>query len=110
MLDSIVGLLNEVWGVVYYTPDFIDRVFAYIVELYMYLQIKSLLWSVKFMWGIASVIISDFGVSGIINSAVGHISPALGGFLYKFGFFDGIGIVLNAAVTRFCMDMTGIGR
>lgn len=110
MLDAITGLLNEVWGVVYYTPDFIDRIFAYLIELYMYLQFKAMLATVKFMWGIASVIVSDFGISGIINNAISSISPALGGLLAKIGFFDGVQIVMTASVTRFTMDFTGLGR
>ena len=110
MIDAITGLVNEMWGVIYYTPDFIDRIFAYLIELYMYLQFKAMLATVKFMWGIASVIVSDFGISGIINSAISTMSPAIGGWLAKFGIFDGIHIIMTASVTRFTMDFTGLGR
>ena len=105
MIDAITGLVNEMWGVIYYTPDFIDRIIAYCIEMYLYLQIKSYLWSVKFFWGIASVVISDFGINGIVTSAISSLSPVTAGFLSRFGFFDGIPLILNAGVTRFVMDL-----
>lgn len=107
VIQWFVDSFNDVFEVVEHTPNFIERVFAYIIEYYVYLKFYFALESLKFSYGVAQALITNVGLDTLITTAVERLSPQHQSILQAFGFLRAITIICEAAVLRFVLNFMG---
>lgn len=99
----IEGIYNTIVGF----PDFIEKVFAYLIEFTIYLKFYFYLQSVEFAYGVAQQLSANMGVFELINSALAGLAPEQAAVLETFGFREGFTIIINALTTRFVLNFMG---
>ncbi|MDO6785908.1 DUF2523 family protein [Neptunomonas phycophila] len=104
MLESISNFFTfiENWinsGI--YT--FFTEVTAYAIESAILGYINMLAWVIPFAWGVAKVILEDFGITSMIETAWNILPSDTRHLLAFFAVDDALNIILNAAVTKFVL-------
>lgn len=106
-VNWLVDLFNDMYEVVHHTPNFIERAFAYIIELYAYLQFYVALQTIEFAYGVAQALITNIGLDSLLSEAISKLSSEYQTTFRALGFLKAITIICEAAVVRFVLNFMG---
>ncbi|ELB2763879.1 DUF2523 domain-containing protein [Vibrio alginolyticus] len=106
-VNWVVELFNDMYEVVHHTPTFIERAFAYIIELYAYLQFYVALQTVEFAYGVAQALITNIGLDSLLTDAISRLPSEYHSTFQALGFLKAITIICEAAVVRFVLNFMG---
>lgn len=107
VIQWAVDSFNDIFEVVEHTPNFIERMFAYLIEFYIYLKWYFNLEMLKFAYGVSQSLISNIGLDSLISNAVDRLSPEYQNILQAFGMLRAISLICEAAVLRFVLNFMG---
>lgn len=88
--------------------DFATETFAYALEWLVVAKIELMIFITSFMWDVASNVITNIGLSGLINAAWGNLDSMLLNYLTFFRIPDCLNIIIQALVTKFSMRFLGL--
>ncbi|MGD1334263.1 DUF2523 family protein [Vibrio harveyi] len=106
-VNWVVELFNDMYEVVHHTPSFIERAFAYIIELYAYLQFYIALQTIEFAYGVAQALITNIGLDSLLSDAINRLPAEYQSTFKALGFLKAITIICEAAVVRFVLNFMG---
>lgn len=106
-VNWVVELFNDIYEVVHHTPSFIERSYAYMIELYVYLQFYVALQTIEFAYGVAQALITNIGLDSLLTDAISRLPAEYQSIFKAFGLLKGITIICEAAVTRFVLNFMG---
>ncbi|EPB3090807.1 DUF2523 family protein [Vibrio vulnificus] len=107
VIQWAVDSFNDIFEVVEHTPNFIERMFAYLIEFSIYLKWYFNLEMLKFAYGVSQALISNIGLDSLIGNAVERLSPEYQNILQAFGMLRAISLICEAAVLRFVLNFMG---
>lgn len=96
----------------FFTHDmwvFIYEVFTQIASWMVIWVINVKIFFVQFSWDTAKVLLENYGLSDQLNQAWSHIDSKTISYLTYFRLIEAINILLQAAVTRFVLNVVGAG-
>lgn len=103
----IANVFGSIYDFFVSIPDLIVEVFAYA----WYWLIKLYLWVNKLMlemaYQTASMLLADYEVYTLLNSAFNNLPPDLRHSAYQLGVVDAIRIVIDALATAFVLRIMG---
>ncbi|HFQ4956320.1 TPA: DUF2523 family protein [Vibrio vulnificus] len=107
VIQWAVDSFNDIFEVVEHTPNFIERMFAYLIEFSIYIKWYFNLEMLKFAYGVSQALISNIGLDSLISNAVDRLSPEYQNILQAFGMLRAISLICEAAVLRFVLNFMG---
>ncbi len=84
---------------------FIQEIVAAVMIWGITLWFKFKVAALAFMWGVASSMIDQLGLSALINQFWGELNNSFVGFLTRYNIPEALNLVLNARITRFIWNM-----
>lgn len=84
--------------------ELIEQTFAYITSILVYWQLKMLISSIDFAWGVARDILDNMGVSTLLAQMYASFNPMALGILNYFRIPEFIDTIMGAYATRFVLD------
>jgi len=82
-------------------PSMFERMYAWLVYWVTYMKITLMISSIEFSWGVAKVILDDFGWTAIINSLLTSLPPDTQALISALKLPTAFEWVLTAYITRF---------
>ena len=82
-------------------PSMFERMYAWLVYWATYMKITLMISSIEFSWGVAKVILDDFGWTAIINSLLTSLPPDTQALISALKLPTAFEWVLTAYITRF---------
>ena len=82
-------------------PSMLERMYAWLVYWVTYMKITLMISSIEFSWGVAKVILDDFGWTAIINSLLTSLPPDTQALISALKLPTAFEWVLTAYITRF---------
>jgi hypothetical protein len=83
--------------------EFFTQATAYMIESAILGYINTLALMIPFAWGVAKVILEDFGITSMIETAWNVLPSEARQMIAFFAIDDALNIILNAAVTKFVL-------
>jgi hypothetical protein len=71
-----------------------------------YVEFK--IWSISFMWDVAHEILISYDFSGFISRILNSMPPQIQGPVRFLGIPEGITMLTQAALTKYCMKFFGV--
>lgn len=121
-MDILQVILEFLSGIVAWFTTVINAVFVYLTDTLVTIlsdfiswfmvhltifSIESKLFFLEISWGVASSVLSQFNIGTTVSSYVSSLSPSVAYVANSMGFFDGLNIILQAAVTNYVMRLMG---
>lgn len=98
-----------------FISSFMLDLYGWSSQLAAWLVIKSTIayidfkiWSITFMWEVANQILISYDFSGFISRTLNSLPPQIQGPVRFLGIPEGITLLLQAAVTKYCMKFFGV--
>lgn len=88
-------------------PNLFERSTAWLIEMWVYLKFKLMLEGAIFAFHVAQQIIQDLNLGTYLSNAVSMLPPKMKYVMTQWKLFDGITLILHAAMTRFVMNFLG---
>lgn len=107
LIDWAADVFNGIGAFIEHSPNFIERIFAYLIEFAVYVKFYLMLQTMEFAYGIAQALISNLGIDSLVSDAVSSLPAEQRGIFQAFGALRAITILLEAAVTRFVLNFMG---
>lgn len=82
-------------------PSMFERMYAWLVYWVTYMKITLMISSIEFSWGVAKVILDDFGWTAIINNLLTSLPPDTQALISALKLPTAFEWVLTAYITRF---------
>jgi ABC-type phosphate transport system permease subunit len=103
----IANVFGSIYDFFVSIPDLIIEVFAYawywLIKLYLSIKISM----VHMAYQVASMLLTDYEVYTVLNSAFNNLPPDLRHSAYQLGVVDAIRIVIDALATAFVLRIMG---
>lgn len=71
-----------------------------------YIEFK--IWSITFMWDVAKEVLISYDFAGFISRTLNSMPPQIQGPVRFLGIPEGITMLTQAAVTKYCMKFFGV--
>lgn len=85
--------------------NFFADMFASLVQVYLLAVIESKLFFIQFSWDIAKNLMTNLGLSSLINSSWSSLDSTLLNYLTFFRIPEAINVLLQASITRFILGL-----
>jgi len=102
----VTGLGEDVWNLATNkTPSLLTRMYAYLVEWYVMVQVFAFAAAVEISWSVAGVILEDLALGSKLNAAISFLPNDVQAALTQLKILDAIELIIQAYVTRFTMEL-----
>jgi hypothetical protein len=84
-------------------PDFIDRLFAYLVEFIIYMKVTILIYSVESAFSVAKLILADVGFIQLVEKFAGNLPADIRNAAVELKIFQAFNLIVEAYLARFVL-------
>ncbi|MDV5168811.1 DUF2523 family protein [Photobacterium rosenbergii] len=107
MFQFFIDIAARVDDFFKYTPNFIERIYAYYIKYAIKLKLVMQLETMKFAYTVAQELLTDLSVYQFIDAAFSSLDPDIRGAIGAYGVGAGIMRIIEAMTTRFVLDFMG---
>ncbi|MGF1760012.1 DUF2523 domain-containing protein [Photobacterium sagamiensis] len=98
--DSLISVITGF-------PDFVEKMFAYLIEWAVYIKFVLYMHSLEFAYGVAQHLVANLGLMDAVNAAMSSLSPDQRAIFETYGAREGLVIIINGLMTRFVLNFMG---
>lgn len=91
-----------------YTPNFIERLYAYYIKFAIKLKLVAQLETMKFAFTVAQELLADLSIYQFIDTAFASLDSDIRGAIGAYGVGTAIMRIVEAMTTRFVLDFMGV--
>jgi len=106
-VNWFIELFNDIYEVLEHTPNFIEKIFAYIIEFTVYIKFYLMLHTLEFAYGVAQSLIVNIGLDSLIADSISNLPSDYRNTFQAMGFLKGITIICEAYAVRFVLNFMG---
>lgn len=107
VLEFLTGVGSDFKHFLFGIPEFFMEMFAYawfwLIKLWLYLKIAG----VELAYKVAAMLLKDYEVYTVLNSAFNQLSPDLRAICHAIGIVEAIRIIIDAFATALVLRIMG---
>ncbi|MCJ8294288.1 MAG: hypothetical protein MJK15_07765 [Colwellia sp.] len=103
VMDFFAGIWDFIWVTI---PATVNQFFVWLFTYMLYLKFYFLKASLEFAHAVALGFLDMVNISAVVNSAIDSLPSDLKQVALDIRFFDGLTIIVEAAITRFVYQST----
>ena len=105
--SGVMDFFGGIWSFIWVTiPATINQFFVWLFTYALYLKFYFIKSSLEFSHAVALGFLDMVNISAVVNSAIDSLPSDLKQIALDIRFFDGLTIIIEAAITRFVYQST----